>query len=107
MDGKSFQILAALAAEPSHGYALRQEVETRTEGRIRLWPATLYGTLAELAERGWIAEVSSPVGEGDDPRRRYYALTEDGRGALADEAARLEELAGLARSRLAAGETGS
>lgn len=107
MDGKSFQILAALAAEPSHGYAIRQEVESRTDGRIRLWPATLYGTLAELAERGWIVEVPSPVGEGDDPRRRYYGLTDDGRRALADEAARLEELAGLARERLAAGEARS
>lgn len=107
MDAKSFQILAALAAEPSHGYAIRQEVENRTDGEIRLWPATLYGTLAELDERGWIAEVPSPVGEGDDPRRRYYALTREGRRALADEAERLEELAGLARERLAAGEATS
>lgn len=107
MDGKSFQILAALAAEPSHGYAIRQEVESRTNGEIRLWPATLYGTLAELDERGWISEVASPVGDGDDPRRRYYALTGEGRQALADEAAHLEALAGLARERLALGEVGS
>ncbi|HUP52106.1 MAG TPA: PadR family transcriptional regulator [Longimicrobiales bacterium] len=107
MDGKSFQILAALATEPSHGYAIRQEVESRTDGRIRLWPATLYGTLAELTEREWITEVPSPVGEGDDPRRRYYKLTDDGRRALAGEAGRLEALAGLARERLAAGEARS
>ncbi|HEM46303.1 MAG TPA: PadR family transcriptional regulator [Alphaproteobacteria bacterium] len=107
MDGKSFQILAALAAEPRHGYAIRQEVESRTDGRIRLWPATLYGTLADLSERGWIIEVPSPVGAGDDPRRRYYALTQDGRQALTDEAERLETLAGLARERLAAGEARS
>lgn len=107
MDEKSFQILAALAAEPSHGYAIRQEVESRTDGDIRLWPATLYGTLSELDERGWITEVPSPVGEGDDPRRRYYALTGEGRRALAGEAERLEELAGLARKRLAAGGAGS
>ena len=107
MDAKSFEILAALAAEPSHGYAIRREVETRTDGAVRLWPATLYGTLAELAERGWIREVPSPRGEEDDPRRRYYALTSEGRRALADEAERLEELAGLARRRLAVGEAGS
>ena len=107
MDGKSFQILAALAAGPSHGYAIRQEVETRTDGEIRLWPATLYGTLAELDERGWIAEVPSPLGDDDDPRRRYYALTRAGREALAAEAERLEELAVWARERLASGEAGS
>lgn len=106
MDAKSFQILAALAGGPSHGYAVRQEIESRTEGRIRLWPATLYGTLSELHDRGWITEVASPVGEDDDPRRRYYSLTDDGREALADEAGRMEELAGLARSRLAAEEAG-
>lgn len=107
MDPKSFQILAALAGGPSHGYAVRQEVESRTDGAVRLWPATLYGTLAELHDRGWITEVPSPVGDEDDPRRRYYSLTDDGRRALADEAQRLEELAGLARSRLAAEEAGS
>ena len=107
MDGKSFQILAALAAEPSHGYAIRQEVESRTDGQIRLWPATLYGTLSELDERGWITEVPSPRGDDDDPRRRYYALTPEGRQALADEAERLEALAGWARDRLAAGEATS
>jgi len=107
MDGKSFHILAALAGEPSHGYAIRQEVESRTDGEIRLWPATLYGTLSELGERGWITEVPSPVGEGDDPRRRYYALTREGRAALAREAARMQELAGLAWRRLAAGEARS
>ena len=106
MDGKSFHILAALAAEPGHGYAIRQQVEARTDGEIRLWPATLYGTLSELDERGWIEEVPSPLGDDDDPRRRYYALTGEGRRALAAEAERLEEMAGLARERLAAGESG-
>lgn len=107
MDGKSFQILAALAAEPSHGYAIRQEVESRTNGEIRLWPATLYGTLAKLDERGWITEVPGPMGDDDDPRRRHYALTREGRQALADEATHLESLAGLARGRLALGDVTS
>lgn len=97
---KSFHIMVVLAERPLHGYAIRQEVERRTDGEVRLWPATLYGTLAELAERGFIEETESPRGEADDPRRRYYALTAEGRRALAAEAARLEELARLARRRL-------
>jgi DNA-binding PadR family transcriptional regulator len=46
---KGFHILVALAAKPLHGYAIRQEVEARTEGQVRLWPTTLYGLLSELA----------------------------------------------------------
>jgi DNA-binding PadR family transcriptional regulator len=103
LDPKALHVLVALAAGPSHGYAIRQEVEARTDGALRLWPASLYGTLAELAERGLIEEARPPRGRDDDPRRRYYALTRDGRQRLAGEAARLASLARLARSRLDAG----
>jgi len=106
LDTKSMHMLVALAGGPRHGYAIRQEVEARTEGAVRLWPATLYGTLAELVERGLIEETESPGGPDDDPRRRYYALTAAGRSALAEEAARLEGLAQLARTRLAHGSAG-
>jgi len=107
LDPKSFHILVALARGASHGYAIRQEVEARTAGEVRLWPATLYGTLAELARRGLIQETASPGGPDDDPRRRYYAITALGREVLAAEAARLESLARLARSHLASGEAPS
>lgn len=106
LDPKSFQMLVALAGGPRHGYAIRQEVEARTEGAVRLWPATLYGTLAELAERGLIEETESPGGEDDDARRRYYALTAVGRKVVAEEAARLDKLVRLARTRLAYGGAG-
>lgn len=107
MDPKSFHILAALAAGPRHGYAIRQQVEERTEGEVRLWPASLYGALSELAQHGWIRETASPLGEADDPRRRYYAVTEAGRAALAEEARRLEALAIFARAQLHGGEVAS
>ena len=106
IDPKSFHILAVLAGEPSHGYAVRQEVEARTGGAVRLWPATLYGSLASLAEKGLIRETESPGGADDDPRRRYYAITEIGRRALRAEAARLEGLARWAQAQLAFGEAG-
>ncbi len=107
LDPRSFQILVSLAPAPKHGYVIRQEVEKRTDGEVRLWPATLYGTLAELTERGLIEETSSPAGPGDDPRRRYYALTPAGRSALGAEAVRLEGLARLARAKLSLGEAGA
>ena len=103
MDPKSFHIMVVLAGGPLHGYGIRQEVEETTEGEVRLWPATLYGTLKELTGRAWLEETESPEGGADDPRRRYYALTELGRRELRAEAARLESLARRARSQLALG----
>lgn len=101
MDPKAFHILLVLAGRPLHGYAIRQEVEERTEGTVRLWPATLYGTLAELTRRRLIEETAGPSDEPDDARgRRWYALTHAGRRALSAEAERLETLARLARARL-------
>ena len=100
VDPKAFQILVALAGGPAHGYAIRQEVERRTDGAVRLWPATLYGLLADLAADRLIQEAAPPDGPVDDPRRRYYALTPAGRRLVAAEAARLEALARLAKSRL-------
>jgi DNA-binding PadR family transcriptional regulator len=101
LDLKSFHLLVVLAEGIRHGYAIRQEVEERTAGHVRLWPATLYGTLAELSRSGLIEETDNPGGPDDDPRRRYYAMTGLGRRVLIAEAARLEALARLARTRLA------
>lgn len=103
MDPKSFHIMVVLASGPLHGYAIRQDVEERTGGSVRLWPATLYGTLKELTDAGWIEESAGPGGPDDDPRRKYYALTTEGRRVLSAEATRLESLARLARRRLALG----
>jgi DNA-binding PadR family transcriptional regulator len=104
---KDFHILVALAARPLHGYAIRQEVEARTAGTVKLWPTTLYGLLAELARRGLIEETEYDGGPEDDPRRRYYALTREGRRYLTTEAARLEGLARLARNNLGLGKAGA
>jgi DNA-binding PadR family transcriptional regulator len=101
LDPRSFHILVVLAGRPLHGYAIRQEVEERTGGAVRLWPATLYGALAELAAHGLIEETAGPAEEAADARsRRWYSLTASGRRALSEEAARLEKLARLARRRL-------
>lgn len=98
LDDKAFHILVSIAAGPNHGYAIRQEVEARTNGAVRLWPATLYGQLAALAAEGLIQE--SPTAPSDDPRRRLYTITPAGRRLLSAEAARLDSLARLARARL-------
>jgi DNA-binding PadR family transcriptional regulator len=73
-DDKAFHILVALARQPLHGYAIRQEVETRTEGQVRLWPATLYGLLADLTQRRLIEETDGSGPTTTAPR--YYAPRE-------------------------------
>jgi len=88
-----FHILLSLAGEEQHGYGIMQEVLLRTGGTVRLWPATLYGSLKRLIEEELIAESEErPAAEFDDARRRYYRLTDFGRQVLDAESERLEEL---------------
>jgi DNA-binding PadR family transcriptional regulator len=98
MKSNWFHILLCLAGGEQHGYAIMQEVLDRTDGTIRLWPATLYGSLRRLADDGLIEESGSRSRD-DDPRRRYYRLTAEGRRALQAEIARLEALVRAARAK--------
>lgn len=99
MKSAAFLLLVSLAAGDRHGYALRKEVAERSEGSVRLGPASLYRALDILLQSGFIEESGRrPVKELDDERRRYYRLTERGRQALRAETRRLEALAAAARA---------
>src|ERR1700685_3686036 len=88
-----FHIMLSLAGEEQHGYGIMQEVLERSAGRVRLWPATLYGSLKRLIEAELIEESDErPAPELDDARRRYYRLTALGRQVLNAECDRLQEL---------------
>jgi DNA-binding PadR family transcriptional regulator len=52
-----FFILASLAAEAKHGYALLKEIERISEGRVRLSTGTLYGAIRRLLEDGRIERI--------------------------------------------------
>lgn len=94
-----FHVLVTLATQPTHGYAIRQAVEARTDGRIRLWPTTLYGTLGDLQAAGLIDEAPAVATRDDVPRRTYH-LTALGRQVLIAETRRLGELLDVARAAL-------
>jgi DNA-binding PadR family transcriptional regulator len=95
-----FHVLLSLADQEQHGYGIMQEVLDRTGGKVRLWPATLYGTLKRLIDEELIEESEErPVPELDDARRKYYRLTRLGRRVLAAESARLEELVRVIHSK--------
>jgi DNA-binding PadR family transcriptional regulator len=88
-----FHIMLSLAGGEQHGYGIMQEVLQRTTGKVRLWPATLYGSIKRLIEAGLIEESDvRPAPELDDARRRYYRLTAFGRRVLDAECERLQEL---------------
>jgi DNA-binding PadR family transcriptional regulator len=93
-------IMVALGEEELHGYAIMQEVRRRTQGRRRLAPGTLYRSLRQMEERGWVVEAEERPEPGlDDERRRYYRLTELGKKVAMAELERLESLVGAARSK--------
>lgn len=96
----AFAILLALADQARHGLGIVEEVEDRTDGGVKLGPGTLYGTLQRLSERGLIRETAeAPDPMDDDPRRRYYGITAQGRRALREEASRLRSLVHAARDK--------
>jgi DNA-binding PadR family transcriptional regulator len=95
-----FHVLLSLADQEQHGYGIMQEVLARTQGKVRLWPATLYGTLKRLMDEELIEESEErPAPELDDARRKYYRLTRLGRRVLAAESARLEDLVRVIHSK--------
>ena len=80
-----FHVILSLADQEQHGYGIMQEVLERTGGKVRLWPATLYGTIKRLTEADLIEESHErPEPEVDDPRRRYYRLTALGQGSSSE-----------------------
>src|SRR5579872_3620187 len=88
-----FHVLLSLSDQDQHGYGIMQEVLDRTGGKVRLWPATLYGTLKRLIDADLIEESDErPTPDLDDARRRYYRLTNLGRRVLSAESQRLEDL---------------
>jgi DNA-binding PadR family transcriptional regulator len=97
-----FEILLALADGDCHGYAIIQEVEARSDGKMRLETGTLYRALRRLVSDGYAKPTARrPHRDADDAhdeRRRYYSITPAGRVAAAAEAARLARLVAAARS---------
>lgn len=91
-----FHILIALADQPLHGYGIMLDIAERSGGKLKLSPGTLYGSIKQMLEDGWIEEVSVRHAT-DDERRRYYRLTREGREAARQEMARMSALLNHAR----------
>lgn len=95
----TFHILLALAGDERHGYAIIQDVASRTGGEVRLSAGTLYRSIQRMLEQGLIEESRRrPAPDEDDERRRYYLLTAFGGAVARAEARRLTQLVKLARA---------
>jgi DNA-binding PadR family transcriptional regulator len=95
-----FHILLALVDGERHGYGIMQEIMERTEGKVRMGPGTLYGSIKRMQAEGLIKESGMrPDPSLDDERRRYYLLTDFGLRVTQAEARRLAQLVNVARSK--------
>jgi PadR family transcriptional regulator len=72
-------VLAVLADEPAHGYAILERLRRRSEGAFELQEGTLYPLLHRLEDDGLLASRwTTATGR----RRREYRLTQRGRSTL-------------------------
>jgi DNA-binding PadR family transcriptional regulator len=87
-----FYILLSLAIKSRHGYEIMKQVEQDSGRKVLLGPGTLYGSIKRMLQANLIKEVA-----GDNPRRKYYSLTEKGRKSLSTELERYNDAVELAK----------
>ena len=92
-----FHILLSIFEAPRHGYAIIQDIASRTKGETRLGTSTLYAALKRLSKAGLIADVARPTDDpSGDERRQYFLATTPGCEVARAEARRIERLHQLA-----------
>ena len=93
-------ILLALSTEERHGYGIMKQVELDAQGKVKMGPGTLYGSLNRMIEAGLIRESEKRIdSEMDDERRIYYRITALGQTALAAELERYREVMAVAKQK--------
>ncbi|MGH2705691.1 MAG: PadR family transcriptional regulator [Actinomycetota bacterium] len=89
----TFHILLALRDGEKHGYAIMRDVETISDGAVKIGPGTMYGSIKRMLAEGLIEESDErPDPEMDDERRRYYRATRLGARVCLAETERLRKL---------------
>jgi PadR family transcriptional regulator, regulatory protein PadR len=76
-------VLAILAEDESYGYSILKRVRELSGGDLEWTDGMLYPLLHRLLRLGYVTtEWRTPTG---GRRRRYYAITDDGRATLAEQ----------------------
>jgi PadR family transcriptional regulator PadR len=73
-------VLSLLDGRPRHGYDISKLIQVRSGGALRFHVTSLYPLLYRLEKRGWVD--GRWVEKAEQRRRRYYALTPEGRKVL-------------------------
>ncbi len=76
-------VLAIVAEDESYGYAILKRVRELSGGELEWTDGMLYPLLHRLRRLGYVTTEWRTPPEGR--RRRYYAMTDDGRAALAEQ----------------------
>ena len=91
-------ILLALSTQERHGYGIMKQVESDSQGKMKMGPGTLYGSLGRMIDAGLIRESDKKVDpKMDDERRVYYKITGLRLKAIAAELERYREVVAVAR----------
>jgi DNA-binding PadR family transcriptional regulator len=96
----TFFILLSLIPAEKHGYGILKDVETLSEGSVRLSTGTLYEALSRLLEQGLLERTDEAVGVAPGKPRKVYRLTHTGRRVIEAEAARLRALTAAAKRQM-------
>jgi DNA-binding PadR family transcriptional regulator len=93
-------ILLALTTKERHGYGIMKQVEADSQGKVKMGPGTLYGSIGRMIEAGLICECNKKIDpEMDDERRVYYKTTGLGQKTLAAELQRYREVVAVAEQK--------
>lgn len=86
-------LLTQLMRGDNYGYEINKTIQQRTEGQYGFKEATLYTAFKRLEQQGLITSYWGEDGPG--ARRRYYAITEEGRRQWAESRKQWEETRAL------------
>ena len=76
-------VLSILSEGDSYGYAIIQEIKTRSAGRLLWTDGMLYPVLHRMEDNGWIKSRWVEMENGR--KRKYYSIKRDGHQALKDK----------------------
>lgn len=93
-------ILLALSTEERHGYAIMKQVDSDSQGKVKMGPGTLYGSIGRMLDAGLIRETDKKIDPAlGDERRIYYQITALGQNTLAAELERYRDVVAIAKKR--------
>lgn len=80
-----YYILLSLL-KPMHGYAIMQNIDHMTGGRVKVGPGTLYSLISRFGKEDIVKKVAT------QESKKTYILTDKGNDILKEELTRLKEL---------------